>query len=45
MGLKRLFLHAHSLHFTLPDSEQPVNVEAALTEDLETILNKLANDM
>lgn len=43
MGLKRLFLHAQSLSFTLPGLEQPVNVTAGLTADLENILAKLAS--
>ncbi|MGI9288542.1 MAG: pseudouridine synthase, partial [Pseudomonadales bacterium] len=42
LGLKRLFLHAQSLRFTLPGSAQPVNVEAGLTADLEASLTKLA---
>lgn len=42
LGLKRLFLHAQSLSFALPDLEQPVNIEAALTADLQATLDKLA---
>lgn len=41
LGLKRLFLHAQSLSFALPDSQQPVNMEASLTPDLQAILGKL----
>ena len=44
-GLKRLFLHAFSLKFHLPDTETgediPISVEAPLDEDLVNILNKL----
>jgi len=42
LGLKRLFLHAHSLAFTLPDSGR-ISVQAPLDENLEFILNKLRN--
>lgn len=45
MGLKRLFLHAQSLNFTLPDVEQPVNVTASLADDLEAVLCRLSNDL
>ena len=44
-GLKRLFLHAFSLKFHLPDTETgediPISVEAPLDEALVNILNKL----
>ena len=44
-GLKRLFLHAFSLKFHLPDPETgediPINIEAPLDEDLVNILHKL----
>jgi 23S rRNA pseudouridine955/2504/2580 synthase len=39
-GLKRLFLHARELRFTLPDSVT-IHVEAPLDENLQAILNKL----
>ncbi len=45
MGLKRLFLHAQSLNFTLPEVEQPVNVTASLADDLEAVLCRLSNDL
>ena len=38
LGLKRLFLHAKQLYLPLAD---PITVDAALSEDLETILTKL----
>jgi 23S rRNA pseudouridine955/2504/2580 synthase len=45
MGLKRLFLHAYSLKFHLPDpvSEKDVaiTVEAPLDKELIKVLNKL----
>lgn len=40
-GLKRLFLHAKSIEFTLPTSGKHIRVEAPLDEDLEAILKKL----
>lgn len=44
-GLKRLFLHAFSLKFHLPDIETgedvPIYVEAPLDESLVNVLNKL----
>lgn len=44
-GLKRLFLHAFSLKFHLPDTETgediPISVEAPLDDALVNILNKL----
>lgn len=39
-GLKRLFLHARKLRFSLPDAGR-LELEAALDEDLEVILDKL----
>lgn len=41
LGLKRLFLHAHRLGFTLPDDGQQIRVTAPLAVELETILQKL----
>ncbi len=41
LGLKRLFLHAASLDFTL--FEQPLHLEAPLDRTLESILEKLRN--
>lgn len=44
-GLKRLFLHAFSLKFHLPDTETgediPISVEAPLDDALVNVLNKL----
>ena len=40
-GLKRLFLHAQSLTFNLPDSGRSLKVEAPLDEQLQTVLKKL----
>lgn len=40
-GLKRLFLHAHSLAFTLPDSENIFRIEAPLDADLQQVLLNL----
>ena len=48
-GLKRLFLHAFSLKFHLPDPESgediAITVEAPLDEDLINILSKLNLDL
>lgn len=41
LGLKRLFLHAHSLVFRLPELEGEVRVEAPLPPELETLLERL----
>ncbi len=38
-GLKRMFLHAHSLAFTYPEPEQAVHVSAPLDQTLSEILN------
>ena len=40
-GLHRLFLHAVSLEFTLPESQQTLKVEAPLSDDLQTVINEL----
>ena len=42
IGLKRLFLHARSLSFSLPDQER-LEVQAGLDPNLEFILEKLRN--
>lgn len=42
LGLKRLFLHASNLAFTLPGMA-PLALEAPLDQDLETVLQKLRN--
>lgn len=45
VGLKRLFLHAYSLKFHLPDSDTgedtPIYIEAPLDEQLVNVLEKL----
>jgi len=41
-GLKRLFLHAHSLEFRHPRSGLPVAVAAPLEPDLQRLLEQLA---
>lgn len=43
-GLKRLFLHAASLRFTLPDREAPLEVHAPLDADLERLLTVLEHE-
>lgn len=40
-GLKRLFLHAHTLNFTLPSSMKKISVSAPLSPELETFLTSL----
>jgi len=41
LGLKRLFLHAVSLEFTLPTNGKHILVKAPLEEDLKDLLKKL----
>lgn len=38
LGLKRLFLHARQLYLPLPD---PITIEAPMSDELETLLQKL----
>lgn len=40
-GLKRMFLHAHSLAFTYPEPEEPIHVSAPLDEELAQLLDRL----
>lgn len=40
-GLKRLFLHAHSLEFVLPATGQTIRVTAPLDADLEKFLDSM----
>jgi len=40
-GLRRLFLHARGLQFTMPDDGQRVNVQAPLSDELKTVLSNL----
>ncbi len=42
IGLRRLFLHAEKLSFTLPDAA-PLELQAALEHNLEVALNKIRN--
>lgn len=42
IGLKRLFLHAQSLRFSLPE-QGPLEIEASLDSNLEKTLKKLRN--
>ncbi len=41
LGLKRLFLHAHSLQLQLPETGQTIHVTAPLGNDLQRVLEKL----
>lgn len=43
-GLRRLFLHAASLRFQLPESERFLTVEAPLSEDLALLLKRLRSE-
>jgi 23S rRNA pseudouridine955/2504/2580 synthase len=40
-GLQRMFLHAHSLAFTWPDSDEEFSASAPLPEDLRAVLTAL----
>jgi 23S rRNA pseudouridine955/2504/2580 synthase len=42
LGLKRLFLHARLLEFTLPSTGELIRVEAPLDDDLKDCLGKLS---
>ncbi len=42
LGLKRLFLHAHLLAFTLPEPRREIHVSAPLDDELKTVLDALA---
>ena len=41
LGLKRLFLHAVSLHFVLPDTGEKISLTSPLPDELEAVLKKL----
>lgn len=43
ISLKRLFLHASRVEFTLPNHQQTFIVEAPLDNDLQTLLNNLTH--
>lgn len=40
LGLKRLFLHARSIDFTLPSNNQHIKVKAPLDDDLEAAIEQ-----
>lgn len=40
-GLKRMFLHAQSLQFVRPGTTEQFTITAPLSEELQTVLNKL----
>jgi 23S rRNA pseudouridine955/2504/2580 synthase len=40
-GLKRMFLHAHSIAFNHPLTGEPLSINAPLPHDLQNFLNKL----
>jgi 23S rRNA pseudouridine955/2504/2580 synthase len=42
LGLKRLFLHAHKLEFTLPSSGETIKVSASLEPGLQACLDRLS---
>lgn len=44
LGLRRLFLHAHSLAFTWPDNGERFAISAPLPEELQGVLDKLEQD-
>jgi 23S rRNA pseudouridine955/2504/2580 synthase len=43
-GLKRLFLHAASIEFTHPKTEERIKIEAPLEPNLEKLLTKLVRE-
>ncbi len=43
-GLKRLFLHAHQLGFTLDEASTTLRIEAPLDPALSAVLNQLENE-
>ena len=43
-GLKRLFLHAASIEFTHPLTEERLKIEAPLEPSLEKLLTKLVRE-
>jgi 23S rRNA pseudouridine955/2504/2580 synthase len=44
IGLKRMFLHAHSISFSLPLLEKEIDVKAPLDDDLEICLTRLGKE-
>ena len=45
IGLKRMFLHAYEIEFTLPESGKLVKVRAPLDDNLRTVLTNLDIDV
>lgn len=43
LGLRRMFLHAYSLQFTLPSTQQVIKVVAPLDEELQACLHALSS--
>lgn len=43
-GLSRLFLHARKITFTLPGHEKPLSIEAPLDKQMQSSLDKLAEE-
>lgn len=41
LGLKRMFLHAHSISFKHPLTDEPMNINAPLAPDLQRYLDRL----
>jgi 23S rRNA pseudouridine955/2504/2580 synthase len=41
-GVKRLFLHAAELTFPIPDQEEKLTIHSPLPDDLQQVLDKLA---
>jgi len=41
-GLRRMFLHAHSLSFIRPGTDEPFSISAPLSEELQAVLDKLS---
>lgn len=45
LGLKRMFLHAHSLNFSHPASGEPVAASAPLDDGLRSLLDRLEEEV
>lgn len=41
LGLKRLFLHAHKVAFTLPEQKEQISIEVALGDELRALIERL----
>jgi 23S rRNA pseudouridine955/2504/2580 synthase len=44
-GLRRMFLHAHSLEFARPGTGEPFTITAPLSPELEAVLKNLEGDV